>query len=690
MSVLQELVTKLSYAYENSRLKAYIRDINQASSKVKKPLEDIDQSFGETKQNLFSLRNMLMSYFGMIAGGSAIKIADDWASVSGRIKLATASAEEHKYALEQIYAISQRTNQEYTATGDLFQKVQRNAKDLGLGIDDTLNLTEIIGQTMSIGGGDAGAQQAALMQLGQALGSGTLRGDELNSIIEQAPRLAQAIADAFGVGVGQLKELGSKGKLTAKDLSQGLLKQAEKIQAEFDQMPKTFAAGMTKMRNSAGKFLSYAINDVLRLGSAFYKLSGWLEDNIKLVLILAMSAIGSKLILALKAVNGQLSMILAKSLKAALPFLKIAAVLTAIGLIVEDIYGWTQGYISVTGGLIGRFDEWEHLFNQLADNAKLLWASIKGLVKDLTKLFNLDIDFGDSFYDFFGVIVSSGLKYAISGLNNLIKLLRVITASVRALFRGEFTTSFKTLATGIDNLSWKFLPFYFIAASVITKIGGVILWLAKTPFMLLRVAILTISRLISLAFATNPIGLLILAISLAVGLIISYWDEIVEAASNAWDWIKEKASNALDFIIGYIKSEFERLESIVTNIWDAIINLFKGNWQAAIDSISKAFTSLIPDWVKNLFGGGAKVTINSEMEKTTELVDTATDFAVQAGNLTGIVPSSHLPNNVKNATNNITNNNVINVNGGASPMATAQAVNNTLSKSSYQLASVEG
>ena len=75
-----------------------------------------------------------------------------------------------------------------------------------------------------------GAQQAALMQLGQALGSGALRGDELNSIIEQAPRLANAIADSFGVPIGQLKDLGKEGKLTSKELAQGLLKQADKIQ----------------------------------------------------------------------------------------------------------------------------------------------------------------------------------------------------------------------------------------------------------------------------------------------------------------------------------------------------------------------------------------------------------------------------------------------------------------------------
>ncbi|WP_143530050.1 tape measure protein [Rodentibacter trehalosifermentans] len=314
MNVVRELVTKLRYQVDNSKLKAYmtetqtgartLRDkFRAAFSGVRSDIQQMALDFDKAKNKFLSLRTMVAGYFAMAAGGSMMKVADDWASVDARVKLATKSAQDHKHALEEIFALSQRSGQDYLASADLFSKVSRSADDLGLGLDDTLNLTEIIGQTMTIGGTSKSAQEAALMQFGQALGSGALRGDELNSILEQAPRLAQAIADSFNVPVGSLKDLGEKGKLTSKELAQGLLKQADKIKKEFDLMPKTFGRGMVILRNEFNRLVSYAINKVGNLGEAFYNVAEWIVNNIRLVGILALSAIGGKLMLSLRGVK---------------------------------------------------------------------------------------------------------------------------------------------------------------------------------------------------------------------------------------------------------------------------------------------------------------------------------------------------------------------------------------------------
>ncbi len=490
---VNEFVTTLRYAYDNSKLKSYITDIQNAKNKIggaldgaaAAPLANANAQLGEVRNKLFSLRNIVMGYVATVAGGAVTQIADDWAGVSGRVKLATESAEEHKHALSEIYAIAQRTNQAYTAAGDLFQKVQRNKADLGLSTDDTLNLTEIIGQTMSIGGGDAGAQQAALMQLGQALGAGALRGDELNSIIEQAPRLAQAIADSFGVSVGQLKDMGKNGKLTSKELAQGLLKQAGKIQAEFDQMPKTFSGSMTKLRNALGRFISFAVNDVLKLGNVFAKLADWIEENINLVLILAVSAIGTKLLFALKATNGQLKLMIANVTKAFAPFLAVAAVLTAVGLIIEDIYYWTQGYGSVTTALVGRYEVWAYKFEQIGRSAGILWASIKGLINDVGRLIGIDVSSWFPDFKSWGDLATATLQYIIDGANNLIKVLRSLTKIARMIVKGEFAEAWQEAGKDIDLLSAKFLPFYAVAFTVLGAIGGLFKWVLS-PLRLLQ------------------------------------------------------------------------------------------------------------------------------------------------------------------------------------------------------------
>jgi tape measure domain-containing protein len=324
----------------------------------------------------------------LVAGFSVVqaaRVADEWASVEGRVSLATKSVDEQKYALQEIYGIAQRTRQEYTATGDLFQKVQRNASDLGLGLSDSLNLTEIIGKTMTIGGGSTGAQQAALMQLGQALGAGALRGDELNSIIEQAPRLAQAIAEAFGVSVGQLKDLGKAGKLTSKELAQGLLKQADKIGVEFERMPKTFGGSMVILKNVLGRQIN-ALNKATGAANAFAAAAAWVAENLTDVLKVlgliaastALTQMRMQLLQATKAttlLQAAMVKLRALSLRALWPFLRMAALLATIYLIGQDIWVWLQGGDSVMGDLIGPAEKWRDTLDSI--KGKIEWIKNK-------------------------------------------------------------------------------------------------------------------------------------------------------------------------------------------------------------------------------------------------------------------------------------------------------------------------
>lgn len=696
MSVVRELVTKLSFAYENSGLKKFVGEMRRAKTQAKADV-------GEIKTNLLSLKNVVMGYVAMAAGGSVMQIADEWASVSGRVKLATKSAEEHKHAMEEIYNIAQRTGQTVAASGDLFQKVQRNAKDLGLGTDDTLKMTEIIGQTLTIGGGDASSQQAALMQLGQALGAGKLSGDELNSVIEQTPRLAEAIANSFGVGVGQLKEMGKAGKLTAKELSQGLLKQADKIKAEFDAMPKTFSFGVTVMKNAMGRWISYAINDVLNLGQRFYQLANWIEKNIKLVLILAVSVIGGTLMLALRGVQGSLKAIAWQAAKAFAPFLAISAVLAGIGLILEDLYIWTQGGYSLAGELFGDFEGWAGQFKEIGDLFRSLWFNVKLFAKELGGLVGVDFNLD---WKSWGDFAKSALQYVIDGTKSFIKVIRSAVSIVRAVMQGDFSYAFGLAGNAVGELEAKFLPFYSVALMVFGGVGSLIFTLlsplkkigflfyglgwtigktAKTigffakPFITVikhawkmwdvvgkvfgfidvkvgQVAfsligklgafikfvisgIWAISKAMLTAMAANPILLAIgLIVAAIVGLIV-YWDEVKAFVLEMWDVISAKAVETWESI----KTTFEeRWNSIkdtalsiwasiadpIKNVWSGITDFFKNGWNDAIKSVTDMFSSLIPDWVKNLFSGGSSVTVTGTAEQP--LVNPAS--AQQAGN----------------------------------------------------------
>ena len=345
--------------------------------------QGVDKTAEATKKLEGGLRNVANYIKTIILGvgviGSA-RIADQWAGTQARIELAV-DPSEVKAALDEIYEIANRAGQEYNATGDLFAKISRNQKELALSTEQSLELTEIISKAMTIGGGSAAAQSAALTQLGQALGSGVLRGDELNSIIEQSPRLAQSIAEAFGVTVGKLKTLGEQGKLTSKELSQGLLKQAQKIDAEFEKMPRTFARGMTLIQNAYGRFIN-DLNRASRASEIFYSLTKMIADNLNtIVQIGAFTALAYAMSKAGGVATALFSKIKGGGAAALVPFLKMASLLAGILLIGEDIWVWAEGGQSIFGRIVGPVTQWRTEIDAI--RAGLEW--IKNLLGDVNK-----------------------------------------------------------------------------------------------------------------------------------------------------------------------------------------------------------------------------------------------------------------------------------------------------------------
>lgn len=673
MNAIRELVTLLRYKVDNSGLKAYVVQTQQAAKGIRSNLnnavdglrakfsgaavsvKEVGNNLKDAKNQMLSLRNLVAGYFAMVTGGSAIKIADEWAAVDSRVKLATKSVEEHKYALSQIFDLSQRSGQDYLASADLFSKVNRSAGDLGLSLDDTLNLTEIIGQTMTIGGGDQGAQQAALMQLGQALGSGALRGDELNSIIEQAPRLANAIADSFGVPIGQLKDLGKEGKLTSKELAQGLLKQADKIQKEFDQMPKTFGLGMTILKNKAGQLIDVAVNKVSKLGAAFYNAAEWVTENIRLVGFLAGTVIGGKLMFALAAAKKSLHQLLMMGASAAAPYLAMAAAAGVVALVLEDIYGWTQGDLSFTGALVGRYEVWADKFAVLGKLADKLWINVRGLLKDLSRMAGVEINF-DSWQAF----ATDVLEYIIAAVRNLINTVSGMVRIIRALINGDYAGAWSSAGDMIDGLSLKFLPLYSVGLMVL---GGILsaVWALFSPFRaffgllkggfrsvmfvakpFIKVAkgiaspfiwaqkhfklfsrvgsgafsllkrgavkfgvifksvvgtvvkgIFAIGRAMFMAVASNPI---LLAISAVIGLVILlvvYWDEVKAFAIAAWEAISTKAAEIWQSIITGASEMWDNITNKAAESWDNVKKDAGEKWNSVTTMFKNAWQKSI-------------------------------------------------------------------------------------------------
>lgn len=213
--------------------------------------------------------------------GDVKKRLDDMANVAGRLKLVTSSTQELKKAQEELFKISNQTRVSFTSSVDLYARLGRSLKGLDIPQNNMLKVTEAISKSLIVSGASATSAEAALVQLGQGLAADALRGQELNSVMEQTPRLAEAIAKGLNVGLGELREMAKQGKLTAETVFNAILSQKDVLESEFVQMPKTIDQSMTVLGNSFSYLLGQ-VNDstkgthnlseaIIRLSRVFVK-----------------------------------------------------------------------------------------------------------------------------------------------------------------------------------------------------------------------------------------------------------------------------------------------------------------------------------------------------------------------------------------------------------------------------------
>lgn len=214
-----------------------------AASKAQKAVGGVSTASG-------ALNKVLGITAGLLSAREILQAAESWTTLNNRLKLVTDSTDAFNSAQESIFRIAQETRQGLTATAELYQRIAANQKELNLTGKETADIVQTINQALVVSGTAGAGAEAALVQLGQAFASGTLRGEELNSILEQAPALAQAIAAGMGVTVGQLRALGAEGVLTAEAVVQSLQNQGQAVEDQFNTMAPTVSGALTQLDNS--------------------------------------------------------------------------------------------------------------------------------------------------------------------------------------------------------------------------------------------------------------------------------------------------------------------------------------------------------------------------------------------------------------------------------------------------------
>jgi tape measure domain-containing protein len=236
---------------------AYQQQANQATAAAATQVganKKVADSVGSIAGQLRSLQTIAQAAIGgQLLGGLAgdlAKTSDEFQNLQSRIRLVTGEGAAFDSAWQGVLDVANRTNSSLETTGLLFARIAAAGKSIGVTNADALRLTESINQALTISGASAESSSAAVTQLLQGLQSGVLRGDEFNSVMEQSPRLAKALADGLGVTTGELRKLAEAGQLTSTTVIESLQGQSAALQSEFDKIPLTIGRSIQSLSNA--------------------------------------------------------------------------------------------------------------------------------------------------------------------------------------------------------------------------------------------------------------------------------------------------------------------------------------------------------------------------------------------------------------------------------------------------------
>ena len=230
--------------------------MNNASKSLNRFGQNVQRTSQRSSASMMALNNSssaLAGSFGALAGAftaiNIVRIADQMNLLTARIKQSTQTTEEFRRAFSGLSNIAVETGGSLAASVDVFQRLSFSRKEINTTVDDMVQFTEIVQKLGVVSGASTTALQAGLLQLGQGLSAGVLRAEEFNSIIENIPAVANAIAKEFGVSTGQLRQLVLDGKVLSKDVFQAILNQSSEVRQQFEALPVTVQRATAQLRN---------------------------------------------------------------------------------------------------------------------------------------------------------------------------------------------------------------------------------------------------------------------------------------------------------------------------------------------------------------------------------------------------------------------------------------------------------
>jgi len=226
----------------------YIRDNVDEQGRFNQEISSGTQQANELTN---TIKRAVAAYISIQSVGKALNISDELVQTTSRLNMMNDGVQTTAELVNMVYAAAQDARGSFSQMADVVARFGNNAKDAFSSSEEVVAFADLIQKQMTIAGASTQEAANAELQLSQALGSGVLRGDELNSIFEQAPNLIQNIADYLDVPIGKIREMAADGELSADVVKAAIFSAADDINSKFNEMPMTWGQIWQSMQNTA-------------------------------------------------------------------------------------------------------------------------------------------------------------------------------------------------------------------------------------------------------------------------------------------------------------------------------------------------------------------------------------------------------------------------------------------------------
>lgn len=246
VSVANDAYLRLSQTVGNTE--RYIRDNVDEQGRFNQEISAGTQQANELTN---TIKRAVAAYISIQSVGKALNISDELVQTTSRLNMMNDGVQTTAELVNMVYAAAQDARGSFSQMADVVARFGNNAKDAFSSSEEVVAFADLIQKQMTIAGASTQEAANAELQLSQALGSGVLRGDELNSIFEQAPNLIQNIADYLDVPIGKIREMAADGELSADVVKAAIFSAADDINSKFNEMPMTWGQMWQSMQNTA-------------------------------------------------------------------------------------------------------------------------------------------------------------------------------------------------------------------------------------------------------------------------------------------------------------------------------------------------------------------------------------------------------------------------------------------------------